>query len=160
MTEKTADRGPLNDAVYSALGRITANASALEYSIVRLIGAMLKDPRLAYALTAGSTGRALLDVSSAVFRTRYRGHRFSDDFEALISSIRRLEARRNQIVHSWWDLDLLAGKVTRTRLKRDKKHPFVFDDESLDASELNEFADTLHLATKVVKRVPAALIKV
>ena len=136
---------------YSAIGRISVHISDLERALILFISELVGDnPYVGLAVTAGCTANTLINMLRALWSVRLSENKYTDDFDALLSSLVKLADYRNRIIHSYWRYDPAEKKPIRTRLKRHKKIGFQIEHQHVNVDELNEFSNLVILATKTV----------
>ncbi len=138
---------PLNDEFLRALGRVTANFSALEHHVSAVVaGTIGANQKIGQAVAANFSFTRSLDYLSAVCKLNADE---GEDFESvgdLLPHLAELEQRRNQIIHSAWMTPLLDPAdrtVVRFKMSTRRKSGLSHMSEETTKDDLENLADEI-----------------
>lgn len=146
----------LNDEFLRALGRVTANFSALEFYMDFAIGGLVgHEQEIGQTVAAGLSFKNKCSMLGSLFRLRVAAAARSDATSCLASLKRflgraqKLENRRNQIIHSAWLVgeNDPPGVASRFKITSSQNSGLQHHSELIDVGVLNRFADELNAHT-------------
>ena len=104
-------------SLLQALGLLIVNFSQLEYTLTLGVAALMQGTRpddSAHLVATKVNFRSMIDVFSCLYRYRCPTDTY-DTLDALCKGLDGLNARRNELVHSFWGTGDTPGALTRVR---------------------------------------------
>ena len=123
-----------SDEFLKALGRVCVNFQALEMDIAWLVWILNNpDTTLGQIMTSQVSFKALLAVSSSLFRYRVTNDSLGERLAELLKRASDVEQRRNTLINSIWFADD-SGASSALSSKRDKSTALEFRTKVLTPS--------------------------
>jgi hypothetical protein len=100
------------DRAVQALGKICVEFQSLETYLKVAVGQLLApdDARLGVILTAQLSFKATLDLFGALYQHRFNSPTEQEELKKFLSECEAAETRRNQIIHSHYQPDIIRAK--------------------------------------------------
>ena len=120
------------DEILKALGTLSVNYSDIEAWLTIFIEGLIntEDRKIPEIVTAELSIRSKIELLMSLFRNAEKNDKKIADLEALLSKIKRVNTRRNILVHSTWHVDEFEAQ----RWKNTAKFEIGFDREKKDVS--------------------------
>jgi hypothetical protein len=142
-----------------ALGKICVEFQLLETHLKVAIGNLLDsdDYRPGVIVTAKLSFQATLDLFGALYQHRFNDAVEHKELDRFLNKCKKVEERRNQILHSHWRPDTIGGKGA-IRTKFTARRTFKTQQQLLSQAGLQKEADDLQALRETFLKVWAARV--
>jgi hypothetical protein len=147
-----SDPDSLEAKAYLVLGRLTFEYSILESYLSRLLLALLKaDEHAGNTVLSQLSFRTILTSVEALYPAQVKDKRQVSQMSATFLEIENLEARRNQLIHSFWQFDPPNRKIVRRKSSTKPNRGMKVLVESVDPTQVHELCNEIvHATIKVM----------
>jgi hypothetical protein len=128
------------------IGDITVSFALLENTLQMVVHSLVgNSQRIGQIITAELAFKNLRALSISLYKERLGESDKFDQFRALIRRAAEAEDTRNQITHSLWAAGNSPGTITRIKTTAKEKHGIRFHFESVNETQLSDFASKLKI---------------
>jgi hypothetical protein len=148
---------PLNDDQLRAIGRIAVQAAELEFTMHTLVSALVNPSNINIGFLAfardqfSSMQHRALRLSEELAREDYD---LAERIRRWAGEAKKLQERRNEILHAIWVMDQPTGTMVAVRLSR--RHA---PQAETPVTELDSLADTMTAAVREGNELFSALVR-
>lgn len=138
--------------------------AALELDLMRFLSVLLfKNPNAGISVFLGLNVKTLIEMLSHTFHLKVQGSPYDDDIVSLISALEKISEERNSIAHGQWHYDNVQHRILKTRTRKgkrkNKEQLHYLQTEKTSAVALDQFADIVILARRVLVRFYQKLLR-
>ena len=134
------------EKVVEGLGKICVEFQRLETNLKAALG-LLVDPdniHIGTIVTAQLSFGAILDLMYALYHYRFNDPLELEKLDLFLGECKRAEERRNQIIHSHWQVDFEAGKgAIRTKYTAKNRKELKRQKETLSQADMEKITEEL-----------------
>jgi hypothetical protein len=137
---------PVPENLLRHIGDITVSFALLENTLQMVVHSLVgNSQRIGQIITAELAFKNLRALSISLYKEGLgEGDKF-DQFRALIRRAAEAEDIRNQITHSLWAAGDSSETITRIKTTAKEKHGIRFHFESVNKTQLSDFASELKI---------------
>jgi len=129
------------DEYLKNIGDMTVSFSLLEINIQIVIWLLLdSDQRVGQIITAEISFKNSNALLSSLYLERYGKDNDYNKLQELLKRTKKIEERRNQIVHSYWSVSGDPSAILRIKTTAKEKYGIKFSRERITTADLSTFA--------------------
>lgn len=128
--------------VYTAIGEMVVEYSFLDFLLRAFIGDLTShEERTGFMLASELNNFQIHSILSSLGHEKFRLEESATALDALLNEIKKIQARRNDIIHSLWIVT--DSEASRSKMGAKFKAGFTSEEENLQIPSLNKFSQQI-----------------
>jgi hypothetical protein len=145
-------RRELESEFFMALGKFTYQFSILE-DVMKVFAGMLinvNNEDIGRIMTSSTSFQPLYHSLMSLYRSQETEQSLVTEFEKLLDETYKLNEKRNNLIHSIWDVGVTSDSIKRTKRTARFSKGLQMEVETYQVDDINELTDQLIEATQAL----------